>query len=173
MFTTAVVHRYRDLRLLIFNEAIKSIQNVYCIINSHNFKNQFLIISRIVGFFLVYQGSSIDLGINYISELYFFYNFVFTSLPIVFMIVKRPGVYIDEDVIQYLNVADMILVNIRTIFLGTMITLMIFALLEEEFVTNLFTVVLINCVITSNIFLLFLGKSFLIQTILTIKRDKW
>jgi hypothetical protein len=89
------------------------------------------------------------------------------------MIVKRPGVYIDEDVIQYLNVADMILVNIRTIFLGTMITLMIFALLEEEFVTNLFTVVLINCVITSNIFLLFLGKSFLIQTILTIKRDKW
>lgn len=69
------------------------------------------------------------MGINYISELYFFYNFVFTAIPIMFMIIKRPGVYIDEDVIQYLNVTNMILVNFQAIGLGLVITLMIFALL--------------------------------------------
>jgi hypothetical protein len=86
-------------------------------------------VSRVVAFFLVYQGNSIDMGINYISELYFFYNFVFTVLPIMFMIIKRPGVYIDEDVIQYLNVTNMIMVNFQAIGLGAVITLMIFALL--------------------------------------------
>jgi hypothetical protein len=45
------------------------------------------------------------------------------------MIIKRPGVYIDEDVIQYLNVTNMIMVNFQAIGLGAVITFMIFALL--------------------------------------------
>lgn len=80
---------------------------------------------------MVYRGSIIDLGISYISELYFYYNFVFTIIPIITMIVRRTEVYIDEDLTQYLNVNDMILINIKTIIFGSFITAVIYALLVE------------------------------------------
>lgn len=99
----------------------------------------------------------IEMGISYSSEIYFFYNFVFTIIPIVVMIVRRPGLYIDEDVRQYLNVADMLMMNIKTIIFGGLTAYFTYNLLTEEFVANTFTAILINCIITSNLFLLFLG----------------
>jgi len=104
---------------------------VYCIISGHNFKNQLFVISRILAFFLVFQGNTVDVGDSYSSELYFYYNFVFTSIPITFMIFKRPEVYVDEEVIQYLNLVDMIFLSVKTILLAGMMTCMIFALLSE------------------------------------------
>lgn len=160
MLATAVVNRFKDMKALIFNQAIKSIQIINCIINSHTFKNQLLIISHITAFFLVYRGSIIDLGISYISELYFYYNFVFTIIPIITMIVRRTEVYIDEDLTQYLNVNDMILINIKTIIFGSFITAVIYALLVEQFVSNVFTTVLITCIFSGNVFLLFLDDSY-------------
>lgn len=47
------------------------------------------------------------------------------------MIVRRTEVYIDEDLTQYLNVNDMILINIKTIIFGSFITAVIYALLVE------------------------------------------
>jgi hypothetical protein len=110
-----------------------------------------------VAFLFIYRGGTIEMGSSFVSEIYFFYNFVFTILPILFMIIQRPGLYIDDDVRQYLNVTDMIIMNIKTIIFGALTSYLIFNLLNEEFVTNVFTSILINCIITGNLFLLFLG----------------
>lgn len=71
------------------------------------------------------------MGVSYVSEIYFFYNFVFTIIPIVVMIFRRPGLYIDEDVRQYLNLADMILINIKTIIFGGSTAFLTYALLTD------------------------------------------
>jgi hypothetical protein len=160
MLTTIVVGKYKHLEAIIFEEAIKSIQIIYCLINSCTFKNQLFLTSSIVAFLCVYRGGSTEMGISYVSEIYFFYNFVFTILPILVMIIRRPGLYIDEDVRQYLNVADMIVMNIKTIVFGAVTAYFTYNLLMEEFVSNVFTAILINCIITSNLFLLFLDDSY-------------
>ena len=128
MLTNIVITNYNHLEGIIFKEAIKSIQIMYCIINSCVFKNQLLIVSHIVCFLLVYRGSSIELGVSFVSEVYFFYNFVFTAIPIVFMIIKRPALYIDEDVKQYLNAQRMIEINIKTIVVGAITSYFIFSI---------------------------------------------
>lgn len=79
------------------------------------------------------------------------------------MILKRPGLYIDEDVRQYLTVAHMVASNIKTIIFGVVMTVLIYGLISEEFATNLQTTILINCVISSNVYLLLLGIHKLIQ----------
>lgn len=172
MLTNIVINSYNNLEGIIFKEAIKSIQIMYCIINSCVFKNQLLIVSHISCFLLVYRGSSIELGVSFVSEVYFFYNFVFTAIPIVFMIIKRPALYIDEDVRQYLNVQRMIQINIKTIVLGAVTSYFMFSIEHEEFAPNVFTSVLVNCIITSNTFLLLLGNPHPIQTTPTI-RNGW
>lgn len=116
-----------------------------------------------VSFLILYRGNNVDIGISYISQISFFYNFVFTVIPIFFMILKRPGLYIDEDVRQYLTVAHMVASNIKTIIFGVVMTVLIYGLISEEFATNLQTTILINCVISSNVYLLLLGIHKLIQ----------
>lgn len=116
-----------------------------------------------VSFLILYRGNNVDIGISYISQISFFYNFVFTVIPIFFMILKRPGLYIDEDVRQYLTVAHMVASNIKTIIFGVVMTVLIYGLISEEFATNLQTTILINCVISSNVYLLLLGINKLIQ----------
>lgn len=128
MLTTIVINKFKNLEAIIFKEAIKSIQIMYCIINSCTFKNQFFLTSNIITFLLVYRGSTIQMGISYVSEIFFFYNFVFTIIPIVFMIIQRPAIYIDEDVKQYLNVADMVILNIRTIIFGGITSYLIYSI---------------------------------------------
>lgn len=128
MLTTIVINKFKNLETIIFKEAIKSIQIMYCIINSCTFKNQFFLTSNIITFLFVYRGSTIQMGISYVSEIFFFYNFVFTIIPIVFMIIQRPDIYIDEDVKQYLNVADMVILNIRTIIFGGITSYLIYSI---------------------------------------------
>lgn len=128
MLTSIVINKFKNLETIIFKEAIKSIQIMYCIINSCTFKNQFFLTSNIITFLFVYRGSTIQMGISYVSEIFFFYNFVFTIIPIVFMIIQRPAIYIDEDVRQYLNVADMVILNIRTIVFGGITSYLIYSI---------------------------------------------
>jgi hypothetical protein len=47
------------------------------------------------------------------------------------MILRRPGLYIDEDVRQYLNVADMLVMNIKTIIFGAISAYFTYNLLME------------------------------------------
>ena len=97
------------------------------------------------------------MGVSYVSEIYFFFNFVFTILPISFMIAYRPPLYIEEDIRQYLSKSGLILINIKAILFGIFTTFIIYALLLEEYVGNVFTSSLINCVVAGNLFLLVLG----------------
>ena len=66
--------------------------------------------------------------------------------------------YIDEDVKHYINAKDILSINIKAIIFGCSITFLIYGLISEEYVGNLQTSVLINCVFSANIFVLFLGK---------------
>lgn len=102
------------------------------------------------------------MGMSYISEMYFFFNFAFTILPISFMIAYRPALYIEEDIRQYLSKSALILINIKAILFGGFTTFIIYALLLEEYVGNILTSSLINCIIAGNLFLLVLGAIFII-----------
>ena len=127
------------------------------IVSSCAFKNQMIFIAAALTFLLIYRGGATEMGVSYISEIYFFFNFVFTILPISFMIAYRPALYIEEDIRQYLNKSALILVNIKAILFGCITTFIIFALLLDEYIGNVLTSSLINCVIAGNLFLLVLG----------------
>lgn len=69
---------------------MKSVQIAQIIINSHIFKNQFFLGANLVAFYLVFQGSTTNLLMNYLGQTMFFYNFLFTLGPIFYLIFKRP-----------------------------------------------------------------------------------
>lgn len=75
------------------------------------------------------------------------------------MIAYRPALYIEEDIRQYLNKSALILVNIKAILFGCITTFIIYALLLDEYIGNVLTSSLINCVIAGNLFLLVLDDS--------------
>lgn len=173
MLTHIVVGRFAQLEDIIFGEAIKSVQIVYCIINSCVFKNQLLLASHIACFLLVYQGGSTELGVSFVSEIYFFYNLVFTVLPIAYMILRRPDIYIDQDIKQYLNAHRAFWLNLRTILVGALTSYLIFTTQCAEFAPNVFTSLLLNCIVVGNLFLLFLGTAALTQTTPKTKKAWW
>ena len=76
---------------------MKSVQIAQIIINSHIFKNQFLLGANLVAFYLVFRGTTINLLMGYLSQVFFFFNFVFTLGPIFYLLLKRPEIFIEED----------------------------------------------------------------------------
>jgi hypothetical protein len=90
MLVTFVVPKFESLKRLVMEEAMKSVQIAQIIINSHILKNQFLLGANLVVFYLVFQGSTTNLLMNYIGQTMFFYNFVFTLGPIFYLIIQRP-----------------------------------------------------------------------------------
>lgn len=46
------------------------------------------------------------------------------------MIIQRPKLYIDEDVRQYFNIRDMVVINIRTTIFGGFIAFIIYGLIS-------------------------------------------
>ncbi len=78
------------------------------------------------------------------------------------MIAYRPALYIEEDIRQYLSKSALIMVNIKAILFGCITTFILFALLLEEYIGNVLTSSLINCVIAGNLFLLVLGMIYFI-----------
>ena len=87
--TTFAITKYDKLPDLILNHAFLSLQVVQSIASNHIFKNQFLLGSNLVAFFLVFQGGSTNLLSPYLSEMFYFYNFIFTIFPLLYQFIIR------------------------------------------------------------------------------------
>ena len=100
-FTTFVIPKYDHIMGLILNEAVKSLQIVLCITNTHIFKNTYLLGSNLIAYLLVFQGRLVQISAVYLAELFLFYNFVFTIGPVIYLFLARPDLFIEGDLCRY------------------------------------------------------------------------
>ena len=159
MLATATMEKFSDFTEIALTEAVRSIQIINGIIHTHTFKNQVLIIGNALLFLLTYRGHHGFIGVSYLTELFFVYNFVCTSFPIVYIMVKRPTLYPHGHTKRYFGAQQMLHVNLYALLCGLVIAFLCYAMLEEEYILNAYTALLLDCIFAANFFLLAIDQS--------------
>ena len=67
---------------------------VSSLVSNHIFRNMFLLGADLMAFYLVFRGGYISLMDSYIVEIFYFYNFLFTVLPLAYLFMVKQELYI-------------------------------------------------------------------------------